>query len=226
MYSNYDLFTTLRRIQTHYEWNKISFLSHSLGSIYSFVYSCIFPDDVDFYIGLDNLKPVSINVAKSHKNAPKAIEQFFKNDSLPEDTTPKYTEKALIERWCKDTNNSVTEESVKILLKRGAVKTEDGLCKLLRDPKLKGDLLFGNTHADNLQLANNIKCNVLIIKATNSTYWEKKERVYEILDVVKRKAKYVEYHYLQGTHHLHMNNPEILARVIKDFLEKIEKAGD
>lgn len=197
-------------------------MSHSLGSIYSYVYTCLYPDEVDFYIGIDSLKPASIDVAKKHKATPKYIEQFFKNDSLNFDTAPEYTEKALIERWCKDTMNSVTEESCRIIMKRGTVKTDNGKYKLIRDPRLKGEAIFGMTHKDNLQLAENVKCNVLLIKANDSTYYEKKEKFYEVVDIVKSKAKYFEYHKLPGTHHLHLNTPEIVAPVIISFLEKVD----
>jgi len=107
-------------------------------------------------------------------------------------------------------------------MKRGTVRTKNGLVKLIRDPRLKGDMIYGTTQKDNLQIAENIKCNILLIKANESTYFERKEKFYEVLDIIKSKAKYFEYQKLPGTHHLHLNTPEIVAPVITSFLEKVD----
>lgn len=206
----------------HFNWRQVSLLSHSLGSIYSFLYSSIYPDDVDFYVGIDAIKPSSIDVAMKHSTAAKLIDEALYNDSLLLENSPAYKEEDLIRRWCKGARDSINEESCRVLMKRGAVRTQDGLYKLLRDPRLKGDNIFGSTHSDVLKLAENIKCKVLIIKALDSCYFEKEEKFYDVLNVMRLKANYLEYHKLPGTHHLHLNTPEVVVPVITEFLKKVQ----
>lgn len=54
-YHSIDLVLIIRRLMDDYNWDKISILGHSMSSINGFVFSALFPDKVDLFIGLDLL---------------------------------------------------------------------------------------------------------------------------------------------------------------------------
>lgn len=68
-------------------------------------------------------------------------------------------------------------------------------------------------------MANRITCPYLFIKARNSSYFEDKKYYDEVMDVLKTKPNF-EYFESDGSHHLHMNNPQTIIEPIVDFINR------
>ncbi|EEB12307.1 valacyclovir hydrolase, putative [Pediculus humanus corporis] len=215
-----EYISVLRRIQHFYNWPKISLIGHSYGSAMSFLFSSLFPKDVDFFIAIDLLKPTSWNSSKDFKNASKDIEKMLKNDVLSNTKSPVYDRTELIERYVKGSHKSLTRKSAEILLERGSREVDEGLYRYTRDVKLKTLLKPYFSQNELLNLSKRIECSVLFIKAEQSPFFESKENVESVMEVLQKNAKLFEYHVLPGTHHLHINTPEIVAPVINSFLIK------
>jgi pimeloyl-ACP methyl ester carboxylesterase len=52
-YHSLDNLLLLLHIMKEYNWDKISLLGHSMGSVLSFIFAATFPSKVDLFIGLD-----------------------------------------------------------------------------------------------------------------------------------------------------------------------------
>jgi hypothetical protein len=87
---------------------------------------------------------------------------------------------------------------------------------LSRDPLLKFRWNCTLTEDFLLTCASRIKCRVLSIRASRGfLHGGKPEEVYlHTLDLMQQ----CEYHGVDGTHHLHLNNPERVAPLINKFL--------
>ena len=68
--------------------------------------------------------------------------------------------------------------------------------------------------------AQEIKCPFLLIKADRGPYYENKSRAEEFIELYKNNNKSFEYVEVEGSHHVHLNEPEEVIGPIKDFLTK------
>lgn len=71
--------------------------------------------------------------------------------------------------------------------------------------------------------AQQIKCAYLNIRAVPGLKFDYPEHYQEIMDIIKNKAKIFEYHEVQGSHHVHLNEPEKIAPIINNFLKTINE---
>lgn len=219
-YSYNENVICLRRIQNHFGWPRVSLMGHSYGANCSFLFSSYFPKEVDIFIAIDSLKPLSVNAPKEIKSVGDKIEKLLQYDSLTQESSPLYSKEDLIKRWVKGSHGSLTPETCEILINRGATK-QNGLYRLLRDNRVKKSVGTYLSQDENLKLAKSIKCNVLYLKAKEAPYFENKENVLNVKKIIKENANYFEHHNLPGTHHLHLNTPEVVAPIINAFIEKV-----
>ncbi|XP_066997667.2 probable serine hydrolase isoform X2 [Anabrus simplex] len=212
-----DHIFVMRRIIHHFGWDKISILAHSMGGVQSFVYASVYPDKVENLISIDAFKPLSVNPDVELDKLGHDIDKFLETDSRKE-VKPSYSYTEIVQKLYHGMlADSLTEESCKILLKRGIQKSGDGYY-FTRDPRVKIGRLSGWLHETVLSLAANITCNVLFIKAIPGFVYESPDIANETLDVVRKSARRYEYHIVEGQHHVHLNNPERVAPIIINFL--------
>lgn len=217
MYHFTEDIVTLRRIVHHFGWKKISILAHSFGSNHAFVYASIFPNEVDKYIGIDILRPFKLDIQHFIKTGGSDMDKFL---NIPNQQIPEFTMEQLIDIVYKGSRGSVSKESCKILLTRNSTESSkgSGLYKLNIDPRLK--LWFFHSFENDvlLELASRIKCEVLNIKFKQGMYYEKREYYQQTLDILKSSAKSVQYHEVEGSHHGHLNTPENIVELVRQFL--------
>lgn len=134
---------------------------------------------------------------------------------------PEYAEDEIIERQFKVTAGSVSKESCRVLLERGSYKSKkyEGLVGLTRDIRLKFCILLHSLpHEFLLELATQIKCEVLNVKARPGMYYENPQYYQQTLDIVRASAKRLQYVEVPGTHHAHLNGPQHVADIVTEFL--------
>lgn len=219
-YLFWDGVVLLRRIVKFYNWKNITLMGHSLGGAISFLYAATFPDEVDRYISLDIASPSVRDIKKIALNTGNAVDTFLKYENLASDKVPCYDYNEMFEIAMSGYGGSITHESCKILLKRGmklAPNKSDYI--FTRDIRLKVARLgmFSIDHV--LEYASNITCKVLNIKADPGMLWENPSYYNMVLDRLREKVD-VSYHEVEGTHHVHLNEPEKIAGIITDFLKE------
>lgn len=210
---------TIQRIVKHYGWEKVSLLGHSFGSGCAFLYSALYPECVEHYIALDIFKPISIDPAKKLEGHGKRLDQFLHLESLDPNSAPSYTYEEAVQVLYRKIEKWATKEGCEILTRRGTIKKPDGRYYFSRDARLKVNVGLNFSHQYVLQLAANIKCNVLNIKALQGIALDKPEEEEECLDVLKKSAALYEYHAVEGRHHVHLDFPERVALIISNFLK-------
>lgn len=89
------------------------------------------------------------------------------------------------------------------------------------DPRVKvGDPFLNFSQDELIEYAQYITAPIFIAKAKGGSYYEVKENFYEVLDVLKRTSTDCYFNYVEGTHHVHLNNPENVAELMVNFIRR------
>lgn len=200
-------------------------MGHSLGGITSFMYTCLYPKDVDFSICIDALKPGSNQPGKLIDKTQRNIEKFIYYDDLNLGNTkpPTYSYEECINKQYLGSRKSINSEYCSYILDRNISKCDKDSTKyyFTRDSRLKVGVLIGMQHEDIIEHARRVdSIPLMMLKATNSPYYEPKKNFYDVIKVLKEINPSFEYHYVEGTHHVHLNEPEKVAAFVNPFLAK------
>jgi len=225
-YHSIDYVLLMLRIMNDYKWDKISIIAHSMSAINSFVFASLFPTKVDMLVSLDVLKPLIRSAAKivdayaDRLQSSLQVEQRIASDSEP----PSYEWDQLAERLHIGTERSVSLEACKFLLQRNTKTSRHEPHKYYfsRDSRLKKSLFYAFPKEVPLEMAKRITCPHLFIKARQGPLYERKEYHEEALEIVKKNPLF-EYHEVEGTHHVHLNEPDKVAPLINSFINKYRK---
>ncbi|XP_049867363.1 probable serine hydrolase [Pectinophora gossypiella] len=220
-YYSWELPRFIHYLKEYFKWDKVSILGHSMGSIAGFRYATVFPDDVDFYIAVDILiyddYDIHFVVDKYSAVFKKALMTQKRLDIEP----PSYTREEMIKKWHMGTLKSVALESVPYLLERGTRPSKQDPNKFYfsRDSRLKFTLFNPEDKKFVEALILRLKCPTLYIKAVDSPF-AVDEFAVSMADMIAKNNEKYEIQYLPGTHHIHLNTPELVLPVIMQFLRK------
>ncbi|XP_069683648.1 probable serine hydrolase [Periplaneta americana] len=224
-YMWWDGLIVVRRIVKHYKWEKITILGHSLGGTIGFLYAATFPQDVEKLICIDIAGPSVRPVPYFVQQTPGIVDKFLIYEGLNEDTVPSYTHDEMMKLMLDAYKDSLTKESCEIMLRRGAVPIKSGDCngkgesfRFSRDGRLKVGALGFLSMDMSLSYASKITCEVLNIKGKPGMKFDSPENYHIILDKIKETAKKLEFHEVEGSHFLHLNNPENVCPIIIKFI--------
>lgn len=194
-----------------------------MGGITSFMYTTLFPNSVDLLCCIDALKPFSNLPGKGIKNTVRNIEKFLYYDKLNSGETrpPTYTFKECINKQHLGSRKSIEMEFCPYILKRNIEPCPDGSGKyyFTRDSRLKVGTIVGMQHEDIIEHAKLVKCPHMVLKAMQGTYYEDKKYFYDVIQILRANETF-EYHYVDGKHHVHLNEPEKVAKFVVDFLKR------
>lgn len=227
-YTTFSSILEMRRVAQQLGWKKLTLLSHSLGSHFSYLYACIYSDQVESVISIDLAHPITRQVHNWNVSIADSIEEHFKCEYHHEDdpTTnirvPVYSEIDAIKRLMESHSSSLTRESAEVLLKRGAKKQRWGYT-FNRDVRLRYLSLEIKPDDDlMLQLLEGpFRPNLFIIRANRSPYHRPEEVRVKYYELFKRNCPIFRDIILDGTHHLHMNTPDTVAAEINKFLVEV-----
>lgn len=227
-YQSMDHVYLIQRIKNHYQWNRISLLGHSMGSIVSMVYTATFPAQVDLYVGLDCIKshitePAEI-VRRLQHRIPKGLladDEHNQNPSEP----PSYTYNELLDRLHLGSNKSVSKQVAPFLLNRNITHSTayPGRFYFTRDSRLKymHSVSVGWSQDQCLAMAKRMaSVPYLFVKATEGSYYEDRKYFDQFVDVVRAVNPRFQLEYVEGSHHVHLSEPDKVAPIVAAFLEK------
>ncbi|KAL9905170.1 putative serine hydrolase isoform 1-T3 [Glossina fuscipes fuscipes] len=222
-YNSIDNIYLIRVIMKKYKWEKLYMIGHSMSSIIGFVFAALYPNEMGMLIGLDALKPHQRAPHKMLRSLETRMIGFIEEDerNRSKDEPPAYTYNELIERVHFGSFQSLNQDVCKFMMARNIQKSLKYPDKyyFTRDRRLKFyNYTIGSQELCN-EMAKRITCPYLFIKGRQSIYFEDKKYYDETINVLRAKKNF-EYFECDGTHHLHMNNPENIIDPIVDFIEK------
>ncbi|KAJ9581627.1 hypothetical protein L9F63_023210, partial [Diploptera punctata] len=215
-----DSVILIKRIINHYQWNKISFIGHSFGSAMAYLYCALYPEEVEKYVSIDCarsllLPPKGKYIQQTRDTLDKTLNIEKKLGTDP----PSYTYDDLLQRVYQGSGKSPTLESCAVLMKRG-LKTssqDSSKCYLSRDPRVKLNWLGKMPEELVMGCASRIECKVLSIRGKQGFLFNGDER--RVYESSLKLLKHCEHHDIEGSHHIHLNNPENPAAPVTSELQ-------
>lgn len=155
----------VKKAVTSLQWNKFTYVGHSMGALVGIMYTSVFPEDVDSFVSIDIIKCWSIDSNKYSQSFRRYFDSYFSNEEKCSLTPILYNKEELISKAITGSGNSLDAASAAILLERGTLASGDGFC-LTRDLRAK-TYFIGFIHYEAwLGIAAAIKCPVLIVKVS------------------------------------------------------------
>lgn len=216
-----DFVQLINIIRNQYQWDKVSIMAHSLGSIVGFIYNSIFPERCDMMIGIDVLKPLIRDNNEIIKMLSGRLDKLLleQDRRVTQSKPPCYTPNELIEKLYTGTMHSVTKETAPYLLERAIAEsdTEPNHYYFTRDSRLKY-FNFANFHqALNIDMIKRITAPYLFVKASDGPYYEDKNFYDEAIAEFSKKSNFQQV-LVTGTHHVHLTAPENCFEPIGKFI--------
>merc|ERR1719244_874523 len=135
------------------------------------------------------------------------------------------TEEEALKRLMESANfmhgeDAVTESSARTMLKRGLKLSSCGEGFVFtRDLRHRIPSMYGLPGEFLEEFARNIKCPHLLVKATGSQDYDRTELIEKILSIYSENPNF-QIASIEGSHHVHLNSPELLAPEIESFVSK------
>jgi hypothetical protein len=174
---------------------------------------------VSSYIALDNLRPIPRETVRSLR---KASDVLFKvEEKLSKRCPPPaYTYDEIVQKSYLGRDKSISVEGCKILLQRGAVQQPNGKYSFTHDLRVTIPAGMGRfSDEQSISVGSNISCPVCVIKGEPGNDYEPRDEFIRVFDNIRKTNRgKVEFHLVPGTHHFHLNSPELVAPIINKFL--------
>ncbi|XP_054724139.1 probable serine hydrolase [Uloborus diversus] len=221
-YHYMEMLVDIKRIVDYLKWDSFSILGHSLGGTLALLYCSVFPENVSNLILLDIIKPASRTPDKLPDVTRTGIENLLQIEKKLSAQAPVYSVQEAKKRLISGMFNEITDESADILLKRGSKLSNCGKGVVFsRDIRVKmTEDLQKFSHEDLMAYMKRVQCNTLIIIGKKSIIF--KSRTPEVLDdfinLYKQNCKSFKMVEVDGNHFVHLNNPELVAPHINEFL--------
>ncbi|KAL3269584.1 hypothetical protein HHI36_008648 [Cryptolaemus montrouzieri] len=214
----------LKRIMDYFKWPKVSLLGHSVGAMICYSFANVYQENVDYLICIDAFKCVREPVPRDWIRA--WFDRFLKFEKAAEEgiEPPSYTLEELNKKVSEEYHNSIELKNAHYIFSRNISpsKIHPGKYYFSRDPVLKSPIVFicPQSQEEIIEDAKSFSLPIFICKTAKHTYMEDEEKFYEVLEVVRKASRDCEFHKVGGTHHVHLNEPDKVGKLVNNFLEK------
>lgn len=220
-YHQNDMASILEEIRTHFKWKRLSIIGHSMGGVIAFMYALLFPLRADLICVLDNYRPTPCERFSVHltmANMKKLYELNSKVNGIPSE----YSYDNIRELMYKGASQSINPDKIEYLMQRGVKPTTQNSKKFqfARDIRIKYIDPYSMEHKVSLNFIKQIKAPYLFIKTGDQAYAEPPNLFEEAIECFMKHNSNFEFVRVQGTHHAHLNNPDVMAHRIGEFLVK------
>jgi pimeloyl-ACP methyl ester carboxylesterase len=185
-------------------------LGHSMGAAISTLVAGTGLLSIEKLILIEALGPISSPPANAPDILHDAIKQILHPRGKKETYFPNWESAIAVRMRAGDMNR----DSVEKLMERGLEKGPKGL-KPRRDLRLHYNSLFRLTEEQIIAFCQNIPCPTLLILGNESMY-----PITSIYQARKQAVNSLTEVNLPGGHHLHLDNPKLIAENILRFLQK------
>lgn len=191
-------------------WDRFTLLGHSLGGAIASVLAAIAPERVEALWLIEALGPPSADPAGALMQLRKAVEQRRRISDKARRIFPDL-ETAIAAR--RQANGlSLSDAAARILVERG-IEAQDGGYRWSSDPRLTLASPLRVSETQVLAWLAGIQCETLLMLADPPAPFLPPDAMRQRAEVVA-KLTLVR---LPGTHHLHLEDPEPVARAIAEF---------
>ena len=193
-------------------WQRFSLLGHSMGAGVASYLAGTIPEKISSVILIEGLGSLAQKAEKMPEILRESAEQW---QQLANKTLPLYPD---VETAVKVRHHvgGIEESSVRTLVARG-LQPVDGGFTWRSDPRLKIKSRHYLTEEQACAFLEEITAPVLLIEAENAKQDQWKELLRKRIPYIKN----LQHRKVSGDHHLHLDNPQEVAAVIREFLQQI-----
>ncbi|XP_044047207.1 serine hydrolase-like protein isoform X2 [Siniperca chuatsi] len=210
----------VRRVIDALQWNKFSIIGHSMGGNIAGMFSALYPEMVDAVILLDSYGFLPTDLKEMPKVMRQGMDEMLQFEKKTEEKKRVYTYEKAVERLLA-ANPTLSEQSVHILLERGLVQAEGGVV-FSRDFRINLKNIVRISLEQSLELQSRIRASVLVVLADSGF-----EKIFAEPDQKKFTSALLRAYRdrnhtvvtVPGSHHVHLNHPEVVAPHVSDFLQ-------
>ncbi|XP_059195100.1 serine hydrolase-like protein isoform X3 [Centropristis striata] len=210
----------IRRVVDGLQWTRFSIIGHSMGGNIAGMFSSLYPEMVDAVVLLDCFGFLPADLPEITQAMRQGIDDMLQFEKKTEKKRV-YTYEKAVERWLA-ANPSMSEQSVHILLERGLVQVEGGFV-FSRDIRINFKNIERINLEQSLEMQSRIQAPVLIVLGDEGfggklfTESHRRESYVKVLQGYHDKNHSVVS--VPGDHHVHLNDPEVVAPLVSDFLQ-------
>lgn len=224
-YLFWDGIVLIRRIAKYHQWSNLVLMGHSLGGALSFMYASIFneEDDLSKLIMFDIAGPTVRDQNKLAEQAGPCIDKMLKFENYPITQQPCYNYNESIDVVVDAHEGSISKEGAKTLMGRGMALAPECLNQpdgyiFSRDLRLKVSLLGMFCEEQTLAHAKRIRCEVLNIRGKPGMNFGDPTVYPKVIESLRENSKRVVFEEVEGTHHLHLETPSKIFKLVREFL--------
>ncbi|XP_062396360.1 serine hydrolase-like protein [Sardina pilchardus] len=210
----------VRRVVEALHWTRFSILAHSMGGNVSGMFSAAFPDMVEALVLLDSYGFYPTVTKELPGILKQGMEEMLQVEKREREGKKEkiYTHQNAMQRLMA-ANPHLTEQSAQHLLKRGSREVEGGFV-FTRDLRINLKNVTRISLEQSLELQSRIQARVLVLlaEAGLNKLFPLPEGCSEGLMNGYQNSKNMKVMTVPGDHHVHMNQPEVVASIITDFL--------
>nr|XP_057902539.1 serine hydrolase-like protein [Doryrhamphus excisus] len=209
----------IRRVVDALRWRRFSILAHSMGGNIAGMFSALFPEMVEAVVLLDSYGFLPTDSKELSTVMRKGMEDMIEFEKNPEKSERVYTYEKAVERLLA-ANPMLSEASARNLLERGLVQVEGGFV-FSRDFRINLKNIARISLEQSLELQSRIQASILVVLADQGF-----EKIFAEADQKKFTSALLQgfrcqnhsVMTVQGGHHVHLNNPEVVAPMVSEFL--------
>ncbi|XP_055309656.1 probable serine hydrolase [Sitodiplosis mosellana] len=217
-----DYVQLVDKIRKHYKWDQISLIAHSMGAIISFIYASVFSANTNLVCALDSLKIQTFNATTTQQTFSwRNLKQSAINEDFTR-TPPVYTYDKLVQKIHEGSYKSIDLDKVEYLIERGTKLSENDPNKFYftRDIRVKFMQKLFCSQSVGLEFVKQVQSPFLFVRGDDRHFAEPEENTNEGVEVFRKHNPQFEMVKVHGTHHLHLNEPELIAGNLSEFLKK------
>lgn len=210
VYHLIDYAFDLVAVANELKWEKFSLLGHSLGANIASVIAATFPSRISKLILIEGIGPLSKRSDVSPHGLRRSIQEF----TLLQKDIPLFFKTLREAINMRSKTGNLRMSSIETLAKRGVVKGEKGFCWRI-DPRLKASYPQYFTEEQVIAFLDAIQAPTLLIRGSSGLL-----RDDDRFKVRCSHIKNLKVVTLSGGHHLHLDDPASVEKVIAEFLDE------
>lgn len=208
-YHYLDYFDDLRAVLDHFGWARVDLLGHSLGGTLASVFAALYPQRVGDLLLIEALGPLTTTLDDALPQLRRALDQHAAFSARRPLRVYPTLDDAIAARVAA---NGLSPAAARAIVERG-VNAVDGGYSWSSDPRLTLVSPQRYTEAQVLAMLANIRSRTLLLLADPATHYLPTA----MMDARAARVAGIVVQRLPGGHHLHLEDPQPVARMIHAF---------
>jgi pimeloyl-ACP methyl ester carboxylesterase len=193
-------------------WQRYVLMGHSLGAGIAALYAGARPDEVQSLVLLDGLGPLSGTAEEQPARVAQALSERTR---LWGRRHPVYADRSMAEKALAEVAGHRNPLTTRLLVARG-MRRVDGGWVWRHDRRVRGGSPMRLTEEQVVAFLRRVTCPTLLVWNDGGFPWDKEQ-----MQARARALPHAEVHELPGGHHLHADEPEAVAPLVRAHLQAL-----